>query len=169
MKRLKFDIPGLDLNTKLNSKETYNQEKIAALESTFNLLISELVTGQFKLVTKVINNNAFSISIAALPSHEEKIYQINFDVGLFKWIYDGLYIVLSNNNVFTGLGKASSKFHIPTFNVPDWNSLDLAMANNDEVFFDADRLTLHDFLYTLCLSFIIRHEIRHIANGHVVF
>ena len=41
------------------------------------------------------------------------------------------------------------------------------MANNDDVLFDADRMTLHNYLYTLCLSFIIRHEIWHIANGHV--
>lgn len=82
-------------------------------------------------------------------------------------IYDGLYVVLSNNQVFAGFGQPFGQFNIPTLNVPDWNSLDIVMSVHDEVYFDAERNNLHTFLYHLCLSFILRHDIRHIANGHI--
>lgn len=76
--------------------------------------------------------------------------------------------MLSNNEIFHGLGNAYGKFTLPTLEVPTWNSLDVAIANNqEEVQFDMARMDLHNFLYNVCLSFIMRHEIRHIANGHV--
>ncbi|WP_256011812.1 hypothetical protein [Desertivirga xinjiangensis] len=167
MERLRFDIPGFDLKIKLNSSETCSPEKISGFEHTINNLIGELVTEEFEVSATVKELNTFSISISAVHNRGIRAYQISFDVGLFKWIYDSLYVVLSNNDIFSGFGSSSGRFSIPTLDVPDWNSLDLAMANNEEVLFDADRLTLHGYLYTLCLSFIIRHEVRHIANGHV--
>jgi hypothetical protein len=132
-----------------------------------DLLITELVKDQFKLTVQITEKNTFSISITGMPNEEYKSYWINVDIGLLRMLYDGLYVVLSNNSIFSGLGRAFGQFDIPTLELPDWNSLDLAMANNDDVYFDVDRNNLHAFLYHLCLSFIIRHEIRHIANGHI--
>jgi hypothetical protein len=169
MQKLDFNIPGLELKVKLSSAEFDRPEKMAEFETVINSLIKELVNDQFKLISKITDKNNFSISISRVPNKEIKTYQINVDIGLFKFIYDGLYVILSNNNVFHGLGKSIGQFVIPTLEVPDWNSLDLAMANNDEVYFNTERYNLHNFLYHLCLSFIIRHEIRHIANGHIDF
>jgi hypothetical protein len=102
-----------------------------------------------------------------LPDKRIKTYQLNIDIGVFRLLYDGLYIVLSHNQIFPEVGKSKNVYTVPTLEVPDWNSLDIAMANADDVFFDVDRHNLHEFLHMLCMSFLIRHEIRHIANGHI--
>jgi len=163
-----FDIKGLEARIKLDSSRLDTVEYHKKFEGAVKQLIKEIVGDKFQLKANVTRENTFSISISALPANGgTKNYQINFDVGLFRMLYDGLYILLSNNNTFSGMGISHLKFDIPTLNVPDWNSLDLAMANNEDVHFSAKRVTLHSFLYDLCLSFIIRHEIRHIANGHV--
>ncbi len=142
----KINIPGIEIKIKLNSKEVCGNESLDSFEEVINGLIAELVHDQFQLVAKITKENTFSISISGLPDQRVKRFQINIDVGLFRMLYDGLYIVLSNNNIFSGLGKAFGEFHIPTLEVPDWNTLDLAMANNNEdVYFDFDRTALHKF------------------------
>lgn len=167
MKKLNFNIPGFELKIKLNSLETCSTERKEGFVNKINALIGEIVQDQFKLVANIKDENGFKISITGIPDPDIKTYRINLDIGLFRMLYDGLYVVLSNNNIFHGLGKSFRRFDIPTLSVPNWELLDLAMANNDDVYFDTNRMYLHSFLYELCLSFIIRHEIRHIGNGHI--
>lgn len=167
MDKLKFNIPEIEIKIKLNSTSVSSVEWTQRIEKTIKRLIKELVHDKFKLIARITQENAFAISISAVPDLEIKCYQFTVDIGLFRMLYDGLYVILSNNNVFGGLGTSYSQFDIATLEVPDWNSLDLAMANSNDVLFDEDRVELHEFLYELCLSFIIQHEIRHIANGHI--
>ena len=119
MKIPKFNIPGYELRIKLNSAEVFSPEKLSAFENTMNKLIGELVNEDFHLSTEIRNSNVFSINIRALPNQHVKAYKISLEVGIFKWIYDCLYIVLSNNNLFHGFGNSYSRFYIPTLNVPD--------------------------------------------------
>ncbi len=133
-----------------------------------DFLIYELVSDDFKLNVRTSDSNKFAISIGrAYHDSDSKTYNLNFDIGLFRLIYDALYIVLSNNTFFKGIGFSDGQFKIPTIEVPNWAALDMAIGNNDLVYFDEERVELHKFLYTLCLHFIARHEVRHIANGHI--
>lgn len=164
----RIDIPQLEIKAKLNSKDVATNESKELLEKTIAYLIRELDSDPFNLEVSIIENGKFSISISKMPSYDLPSYRISIDVGVFRWIYDALYIVLSNNDIFADYGRAYGTFNISTLEMPDWNTLDLAMANSDEdVLFDLLRMDLHNYLYNVCLSFIIRHEIRHIANGHI--
>jgi len=151
----------------LNSKEVISNGSQQHFLKIVDFLIHELLGDNFELRSNITNNDNFRISISGLPSVGKKIYQINYDISLFRILYDILYIVLSNERFFQGIGKSSGAFSISTIEVPSWAILDAAMANNKPIFFDKERKELHDFIYTLCLHFIIRHEIRHIANGHI--
>jgi hypothetical protein len=162
----KLDL--IDVKVKPNSKEVDTDETAQLLQDTVAHLIAELTGKPFQLETSVASDGFFSVQISRSKSVEIPSYIMSVDVGVFRWIYDSLYFVLSNNNVFHGIGKSVGTFDIPTLEVPNWTSLDLAMSNSaSEVFFDLERMDLHNFLYNVCLSFILRHEIRHIANGHV--
>ena len=167
MAKLKFDIPGLELHVKLSSAGFSNSETKEKYSKEIERLIAELVPDHFKLISNITENNTFAISISRLPSEPIKTYQLNMDIGVFRFLYDGLYIALSHNEIFANLGKSQGTYAVPSLEVPDWNSLDIAMANADDVHFDVDRYNLHEFLQKLCLSFLIRHELRHIANGHI--
>jgi hypothetical protein len=151
----------------LNSNEVSTPKSQEDFVKIINFLIKELVGDAFELKTNITEDNTFKISITGLPDENKKVYQISFDIGLFKMIYDVLYVLLSNESFFPNIGKASEKFKIPTIELPNWTFLDMAMANNEPVYFDEERKELHHFIYTLCLHFLARHEIRHIANGHI--
>lgn len=150
-----------------NSNEVVSDESQKRFLKIVDFLISELLGDHFELRTNITNNDNFRISISGLPSKQKKIYRINYDISVFRMLYDTIYVTLSNTNFFPGIGKSSSTFAIPTIEVPSWGLLDAAIANNDPIFFDEERKELHEFIYTLCLHFIVRHEIRHIANGHI--
>jgi hypothetical protein len=154
----------------LNSKTVIDSDQIKIFETIANQLIQELsLSDQFQLRTNISHHNSFKISISGINTASSglRVYQINYDVGLFRMIFDTLYVVLSNNEFFKGIGYATKEFRIPTIEVPNWTMLDLAMANNEPSLFDSERAELHKFLYTLCLHIVVRHEIRHIANGHI--
>lgn len=151
----------------LNSAEVATAGSQNDFKNIIFFLIKELLEEPFDLEAQIDDSNNFDISITGRMVENKKSYRINFDVGLFRMIYDVVYVLLSNNRFFPGLGTSSGEYRIPTIEQPDWNSLDLAMANNDPVYFDPERKELHTFIYTLCLHFIARHEIRHIANGHI--
>lgn len=158
----------LTMNQMLTSANVATDLKVGEFTNIINHLIKELVSEQFELQTDIRKANSFKISISGIPNKDHKVYRICFDLGLFKMIYDTLYVVLSNNKFFSGIGESTSQFKIPTIEVPNWTILDIAMScNSESVYFDEDRIALHEFLYTLCLHFIARHEIRHIANGHI--
>lgn len=151
----------------LNSAEVATEKNKNDFKDIIAFLIWELLGEPFELDAKIDDNNSFNISITGRVIDDTKGYRINLDVGLFRMIYDVVYVLLSNNRFFPEIGYSSGEFRIPTIEQPDWNSLDIAMSTNDPVYFDAERKELHKFIYTLCLHFIARHEIRHIANGHI--
>lgn len=155
------------MTIQLNSQEVISTESQQHFLKIVDFLIHELIGDNFELRTNITNNDNFRISITGLPSKGKKIYRINYDISLFRMLYDVLYVVLSNEKFFQGIGKSSGTFSLSTIEVPSWVILDAAMANNEPIFFDNERKELHEFIYTLCLHFIIRHEIRHIANGHI--
>jgi hypothetical protein len=155
------------METALNSKEVTSTESQQHFLKIIDFLITELAGDNFDLETNISDNGNFRISISGLPNRNKKTYRINYDISLFRMIYDVLYVVLSNNNFFTSIGKSSNTFSIPTIEVPNWALLDAAMASNEPILFDEERKELHSYIYTLCLHFIVRHEIRHIANGHI--
>lgn len=151
----------------LNSNEVVSDESQQYFLRIVDFLIAELLGEDFELKTNITNNDNFRISITGLPSREKKIYRINYDISVFRMLYDTIYVTLSNTKFFPSIGKSSGVFSIPTIEVPSWGLLDAAMSNNAPIFFDDERKELHEFIYTLCLHFIVRHEIRHIANGHI--
>ncbi|WP_131537888.1 hypothetical protein [Pedobacter nototheniae] len=164
----RFDIPGFGVCLKPDSSAVSKEKSEKYLEDTVAFLISELVGEAFALETNIEQEGNFSIRISKIPSPDLPTYSMTVDEGVFRWIYDALYVVLSNNNVFAGLGMSTEEFKIPTLEVPNWYSLDIAMACFEkQVLFDAARMDLHNFLYNVILSFILRHEMRHIANGHI--
>ncbi|RYE17837.1 MAG: hypothetical protein EOP45_15075, partial [Sphingobacteriaceae bacterium] len=150
-----------------------NSEDVTSIESQQHFvkivdsLLVELVGDGFELKTSIENNGNFKISISGLPSESKKVYRVNYDISLFRMIYDVLYVVLSNNKLFPGVGYSSDVFDIPTVEVPSWVTLDAAMSANEPIYFDEERKELHTYIYMLCLHFMVRHEIRHIANGHI--
>lgn len=165
---LNIPVPGLGVGVKLNSIEAASDESKRNFQLLINSLIANLVNSTFDTKIDFLNQNNFHISIGKEPYAEKPTYIINVDIGLFRFVYDALYVVLSNNNIFHGMGKSSGSFNIPTLEISNWATLDLAMANSEnDVYFDHSRANLHNILYILCLSFIIQHEIRHIANGHI--
>lgn len=153
----------------LNSKKVLSEESQKNFLDIVNYLISELMGNQFVLKTNITDKDIFRISISGMPSKGKKQYRINYDVSVFRFLYDVLYVILSNKRFFPNIGKSSGVFKLPTIEVPSWAMLDSAMANSEPIFFDSERYELHQFIYTLCLHFIVRHEIRHIANGHIDF
>lgn len=150
-----------------NSNEVVSEKSQQHFLRIVDFLIAELLGENFELKTNITDNDNFRISISGLPSNGKKVYRINYDVSVFRMLYDTIYVTLSNTKFFPSNGKSSGIFHIPTIELPNWGLLDAAMSNNDTIFFDEERKQLHEFIYTLCLHFIVRHEIRHIANGHI--
>lgn len=130
-------IPGFDVRTKPNSKEVDIEKTKQPLQDTVAYLIAELTGEPFQLNTTVTDYSFFSANISKHHSQDIPTYSMSVDVVVFRWIYDALYVVLSNNKIFHGLGSAYGKFSIPTLGVPTWDSLDIAMASNEEeVYFD---------------------------------
>lgn len=155
------------MNILPNSKEVLSEEHQLHFLKIVDFLISELHGSEFELKTKIINEGNFRISISALPPTTKKVYRINYDISIFRYLYDVIYVILSNPKFFSNIGNTSGTFSIPNIEVPRWELLDAAMANNNPIYFDENRKELLDFIYTLGLHFIVRHEIRHIANGHI--
>lgn len=153
----------------LNSHEVASSESQQHFHRIIDFLIKELITDDFELESNIIDNGNFRLTISGSTGNKKKIYHIDYDVSFFRMIYDVLYVVLSNNAFFPEMGKSSKQFFIPTVEVPNWFLLNASMSTHDPVYFDKERKELHNFIYTLCLHFIARHEIRHIANGHVGF
>ncbi|MVN79295.1 hypothetical protein GO988_23430 [Hymenobacter sp. HMF4947] len=151
----------------LKSEEVVSEESQQHFFKLVDFLIKELIGDEFELVTNIIDRDVFKISISGLPSQGKRIYSINYDISVFRMIYDVLYVTLSNNEFFPTVGSSTGALAIPTLEVPSWGILDIAISGCEAVFFDDERRELHRLIYTLCLHFIIRHEIRHIANGHI--
>ena len=122
--RLRFDVPGMELKIKLNSAEARRKGKLEIGE-TINVLLAELITDEFAATVTIKEENDFSISVSRIPNPNVKSYLVTVDIGVFKMLYDGLYVVLSNNSIFSGFGHSFGQFEIPTLEVPNWNTLEL--------------------------------------------
>jgi hypothetical protein len=151
----------------LSSKEVTTEESQGYFDTIVDFLLKELFNDDFELCVNRNDSYDFKISISGVPDNSKRIYMINYDIGIFRYIYDILHVILSNNSFFNNIGKTSGIIKVPNILVINWLTLDLAIANAEPVYFDAERKELHKYIYTLCLHFIVRHEIRHIANGHI--
>lgn len=92
----RINIQGFEIKAKLNSKEVATDESKDLLEKSIAYLIGELYPDLFNLGMNITEEGKFSISISKLLSYDIPSYRLSIDIGVFRWIYDALYVVLSN-------------------------------------------------------------------------
>jgi hypothetical protein len=163
----------LEINTfnmidylELNSENCFGNDEIVEL--------SRLIGKFFIPNTSGINTMAIShrpgdngINITCL---EHNHYKITFHTGFLRFIFDGLYVILSDNTIFPKIGESSCLIKLPSlrYNFPKgYNDFKFDLYETEKAKFNDERVALHKFLFDTALKTIVLHEFYHILNGHL--
>lgn len=146
-------------------------------EDTNNSLVTQipLVANNYSFTTRI-----FAIKIipgekvgTSISQKNHGVYNITLYEGLIKFIYDFIYVILSDNSIFKEVGSSNKLIKLLSFdyNFPKgYNDLKLDIIDANEskkTKFTKERIQLHDFLFKLTLRHIVIHEAKHIINGHI--
>ncbi|MBB6330603.1 hypothetical protein HNP24_001553 [Chryseobacterium sediminis] len=96
-------------------------------------------------------------------------YSINIHEKYFRFIYDFLYIILSDNSLFPNVGSSSKivKLDSLNYNFPKTHfDLICDLEESGKPKFNIERRNLHNFFYKLIMRFLLMHEFHHITSGH---
>lgn len=96
-------------------------------------------------------------------------YSIDIHEKYFKFIYDFLYIILSDNSLFPNIGRSLEivKLHSLNYNFPKTHfDLICDLEEFGKPKFNTERKNLHNFFYKLIMRFLLMHEFHHVISGH---
>jgi hypothetical protein len=103
----------------------------------------------------------------------DSIFHLNIYDTYINFIYDGLYLFLSDKSIFPNIGVSSHLMKIPSFdyNLPKkcYNDFKLDLDDFGRAKFDKERKELHYFLFKTSISLLVLHECQHVLNGHCGF
>ncbi|ADB38300.1 hypothetical protein [Spirosoma linguale] len=107
-----------------------------------------------------------------ITKFNDSVYLTEITEGTIDFVQDYLKILVSDNDLFKGVGNSTGLIRIPSTRLVerDYNTLDIAIANSEgieDVKFDYLRQNLLDSLFKNSIQFLIAHEYFHVYNGHV--
>ncbi|MFN1216029.1 hypothetical protein ACKW6Q_03485 [Chryseobacterium kwangjuense] len=132
---------------------------------------------------RILNTYGFksSLGFIVFSKADKEGMSISYSGGVFnitiyekyvKFIYDLLYVVLSDDSLFHDIGKASGviKLNSLNYDFPKTHfDLKCDLEESDRSRFDIDRKELHSFFYKLAIRLVLLHELHHVLNGHSEF
>jgi len=125
----------------------------------------ELDANEFKC--QVINVGR---SVVGPEYFEFRVHQeIRISDGVPKLIYDLLKIILSDNDLFPGVGKSNRRVTVQNIFLPNYKIYDLASPNIEDPELDEERTKLLELSYMMVLTFLFTHEATHITDGHMSY
>ena len=156
----------MDEYRELNSDDCFEKKMGMELYTLASTYLQSYIKGFFSVVVSKIDGAELGMKCVLYGNNTFGIYFYN---AYIKFIYDGLYLILSDNSLYSEIGKSSHLMQIPSL---DYNSpktyydfkLDLHDAGKAK--FDNERQKLHAFLYKISTMLLVIHECQHILNGH---
>lgn len=153
----------------LNSNDCFEKDMESDLYTMASQILMPYSKGIFGVAVKKIEGGQMGMRVHYYGPNS---YGISFYSAYIKFIYDGLYLVLSDNSVFPEIGKSSHTMKIPSidYNPPKtYFDFKLDLEDSGKAKFDRERQKLHAFFYKITTMFLVIHECQHILNGHCGF
>jgi hypothetical protein len=157
----------MEENSELNSNSFFveDNEELSLFASWF--LGLHRSKDAYFIAISTIKGQEMGMSITQTKYND---YKFSFYDSYIKFIYDGLYLILSDNSTFSDIGHSSKLMNIESFNYnpPEkcYNDFKFDLDEAGRTEFDIERQNLHHFFYKTTTKLLVLHECMHVLNGH---
>jgi len=127
-----------------------------------------LVPGKMYMIRLYFEEDSgFSMGVKSELGPIENSYTLILTSGFLRYHFDMLYLYLSDNAIFPGIGTSDKKVNCPPISINDYSRLENYMYGVELPKFDEYRREIHHFLFDMSIKLILWHECVHITRGHV--
>lgn len=155
--------------TELHPKKSLSEKEKLELNTLAANFLFPHINGGF-LSISIVPNVEIGMNINYI---NDSTFHLNIYDTYINFIYDGLYLFLSDKSIFQNIGVSSHLMKIPSFdyNLPKkcYNDFKLDLDDFGRAKFDEERKELHYFLFKTSIALLVLHECQHILNGHCGF
>lgn len=150
----------------LNSKDYFNEKKLREYPLFASVFVANIKPNDgFFFSARYEKKDTRGMRISQTKYNDFSILIRENDL---NFIFNYLYVILSDKMIFPNIGNCSHLMKINSFDYGHNHSNDLNFDIDEtgRSKFDSNRRILHEFLLEIAIRLLLFHECRHLINGH---